>query len=90
MIRYEKRVPPGKLEVWAVEDWPEWDAPPGRTARTIVIPEEYFLLEGHLRIHAQGQPVIDLQGGDWVAFESGTVCEIEVIEPVQGFRQVGV
>ena len=56
MIRYEQRVPPGKLEVWAVEDWPEWNAPVGRTARKAVTYEEYVLFDGRLKIHAEGQP----------------------------------
>lgn len=90
MLRYEQRVPPGKLEVWAVEDWPEWRASPGHVERTVVIPEEYYLLEGRLRIHIEGQPPIDLQGGDWFALESGTVCAIEALEPTQGYRQIGV
>ena len=89
MIRYEQRVPPGKLEVWAVEDWPEWNAPVGRTARKAVTYEEYVLFDGRLKIHAEGQPLIELRGGDWFALEPGAVCEIEVLEPVSGFRQVG-
>ena len=89
MIRYEQRVSPGKLEVWAVEDWPQWDAPVGRTARKIVTYEEYVLFDGRLRIHAESQAPIELSGGDWFALEPGTVCEIEVLEPVSGFRQAG-
>ncbi len=90
MLRYEKRVPPGKLEVWAIEDWPDWQAEPGRTWRTVVVPEEYYLLEGRLRIHMAEQAAVDLQGGDWFALEPGAVCDIEVLEPTQGYRQVGV
>ena len=87
MIRYEQRVSPGKLDVWAVEDWPEWNAPVGRTARKAVTYEEYVLFDGCLRIHAEGQAPIELRGGDWFALEPGAVCEIEVLEPVSGFRQ---
>ena len=89
MIRYEQRVSPGKLEVWAVEDWPEWSAPVGRATRKVVANEEYVLFDGRLRIHAEGQAPIELRGGDWFALEPGAVCEIEILQPVSGFRQVG-
>ena len=89
MIHYEHRVSPGKLDVWAVEDWPEWDAPIGRTPRKVVMHEEYVLMDGRLRIHEEGQPPIELRGGDWFSLEPGAICEIEVLEPVSGFRQVG-
>ena len=89
MIRYEQRVPPGKLEVWAVEDWPEWSISVGRTARKVVAYEEHVLFDGRLIIHAEGQPSIELRSGDWFALEPGAICEIEILEPVSGFRQVG-
>ncbi len=89
MIQHERRVSPAKLEVWGVEDWPEWEAPKGRTVREATAREEYVLLDGRLRIHAAGQTPINLHGGDWFALEPGAVCEIEVLEPVSGFRQAG-
>ena len=89
MVCYERRVPPGKLEIWAVEDWPEWNAPVGRISRKVVTHEEYVLTEGLLRICQQGQSPIELRGGDWFALEPGEVCEIEILESVSGFRQVG-
>lgn len=90
MIQYEQRVSPGKLEVWGVEDWPEWEAPVGRVSRKVVAHEEYVLVDGRLRIHAPDQPPVELQGGDWFALDPGTVCEFEVLAPVFGHRQAGL
>ena len=89
MIRYEQRVAPGKLDVWAVEDWPEWQAPVGRSQRRVTTHEEYVLYEGRLRIHAPDTAVIELRDGDWFALDPGDVCEIEVLEAISGYRQVG-
>ena len=87
MIHYERRVSLGKLDIWGVDDWPVWVAEFGMTERKVQVFEEYVLQEGRLRLQEAGGEVIELGSGDWFRLEPGTVCTMEVLEAVEGFRQ---
>lgn len=89
MIRYERRVPPVKLEVWGVDDWPEWRMAPGTAERAVAAAEECVLLEGRLRLAADGAEPVELEAGDWFALEPGAVCVFEALAPVAGRRRSG-
>ena len=89
MIRYERRVPPVKLEVWGADDWPEWRMAPGTAERTVAAAEECVLLEGRLRLAAAGAEPVELEAGDWFALEAGAVCVFEALAPVAGRRRTG-
>ena len=88
MLRYELRMPPGKVEVLGIEEWPEFGFASGPIHRQNVS-EQYYLLEGCLRIQAGDDDPITLSGGDWFALDPEFGYVIEVLEPAFGYRLRG-
>jgi len=85
MLRYELRMPPGKVDVLAIEDWPEFRFDSGPISRQGV-DEQYYLLEGRLSICTDDEEPVVLGSGDWFALDPESVYVIEVLEPAFGHR----
>jgi hypothetical protein len=71
-----------ELEQRGVFNWPVWTKEVSRFDWSYASTEQCYLLEGRVRVEAEGEAV-EFGKGDFVTFRKGLSCVWDVLEPVR-------
>ena len=86
-ITIEHNVPPAKLDVLYVDDWPTWRKEVSEFEWEYDQTETCYILEGSAVITPlQGEPV-QIQSGDMVTFPRGMKCTWKITEDIEKHYQ---
>lgn len=82
-ITIEHNVPPAKLDVLYVDDWPVWTKGISEFDWEYDQQETCYVVEGSAVITPENAAPVTIKTGDMVVFPKGMRCVWKVIEPIE-------
>ena len=81
-ISIEHGVPPAKLEVLGVDDWPVWSSEKSTFDWTYQVAETCYIIDGEAIVTPHDGRPVTITRGDLVTFPGGMSCIWEVVSPI--------
>ena len=82
-IIVEHNVPPAKLDVLYVDDWPTWEKEVSEFDWQYDQSETCYIIEGKAIVTPENGEPVTIQAGDMVTFPKGMKCRWQIVEAIE-------
>ncbi len=88
-IKIKRDLEQKELEEKNVFSWPIWEKEPSRFDWYYDAEESCYLLEGKVKVEAEGGQIVEFGAGDFVVFPKGLRCVWDISEKVRKHYSFG-
>ena len=82
-IIVEHNVPPAKLDVLYVDDWPTWEKDISEFDWQYDQSETCYIIDGKAIVTPENGEPVTIQAGDMVIFPKGMKCRWQIVEAIE-------